>query len=257
MSRKSGDQFEYRITKLIINQGVKFSDTKSKDKFNKWEPQFKYVSYSIPIDFKLYTTIRLCTDKEGCTGSNADMILINATDSLAISLKNNNLSIKHPRPSSIYKQLVKPLQVEYVDKYAALNAKYYKLAIDNGYTAFEQFSANEKIKMYREFIQLLYGMCRRSRKSCISLFKFCTGVHDKNQVVIKQQKGKITCYKCKEIDYDGVVKIKKISYNSFHINVSGVCIKFRIHTASKRVTKTLSLKYSVDPVNIDDLFIAF
>lgn len=253
-SRQSGECFEYSITKFIItNFKPKFYDDKSMLKFIKWEKDYVYKRPNMPIidEFNKYTKIRLCTDKEGCSGSNADIILCNNTDSLALSLKNNNLYIKHPRANSM--QLIQPLQSIYLDKYNILNDKYYQMAMENKYNAFSDFPKEEKTKMYFKFITLLYDFYKNSHQSCINIFKFCLGVYDTNQIIIKQKNDIIECLKYRNIDYTSIITIELLSYNSFYINIAGIGLKFRIHNASSQITKNLSLKYSVDPINVDML----
>jgi len=256
MSRDSGDFFEYQVTQwLLDNYEIKLDNQATCVKYNKWKAKYKYVPIALPTipEFDNYDKLRLCADKEGCDGNNADIMLSGDNALLPISLKNNNFSIKHPRCNAIHKHLVPSLQDKYISAYKELNDKYYKLARKKGYETFDAFLPEEKKEMYIDFRFLLYDMCSKSRKTCINIFMFCIGVHNKNQLTITKKNNTITVRKYKKLDMQKI-KVKLISYTSFYLKVGDVCLIFRIHSASKKITPTLSLKYDVKPENINALF---
>ena len=51
-----------------------------------------------------YNKIKFTQDNDGKKGNVSDFELYNSNDSKGFSLKKNNISIKHPRPSAFNKQ---------------------------------------------------------------------------------------------------------------------------------------------------------
>ncbi len=256
MSRISGEVFEYIVTRFLKETyNLSFYDSYSAAKYKKWQSKFTYEEPKMPFidEFVSYNKIRLCLDTDGCNGNSSDIELHNDLEWVPISLKNNNISIKHPRCNSMHNHMSESFQQTYIDKYNKINDKYFLLAESKGYTKFTDYSGAEKKQMYSELKGVLMNMCRKSPISCKKIFEFCIGICHTKQIIIKQSKKQIECLKYKPINLQKV-KITDISYNTFCINISGIDLKFRIHSASSRITSKLSMKYDVTPVNIDDLF---
>lgn len=257
MSRKSGDEFEYLITRYLIETyDYSFFDKYSETKYNKWSNLFEYIEPNFPLfldEFASYDKIKLCKDSDGCIGNSSDIELHNEVEWVSISLKNNNLSIKHPRCSSMQNHISNKYKGVYAAKYKRINDTYYQLALKTNLSKFSDFSDEDKNNLYTQINNLLIETCKKSILTCKLIAKFCIGTTHTHQIIIKNQNNAITCMKYKPMIFDRAI-IKNISYNTFILVVSNIALKFRIHTASSRITPTLSLKYDVTPVNADDLF---
>lgn len=256
MSRLSGEIFEYTIARFLKETyNLSFYDIYSSKKYNKWQRKFPYKEPNMQFidEFTSYDKIRLCPDTDGCKGSSSDLELHNKFEFVPISLKNNNLSIKHLRCSSIYNHIVPNLQKEYMNKYSTLNDMYFQLAQENNYALFKDFSESEKNSLYSDLKGVLFNVCKKSAESCKRIFEFCIGIHHTRQIIIKQTKGIIELYKYKPLNLQQI-KIKNLSDSSFLLTISGISLRFRIHSASSRITKKLSMKYDVKPEDMDSLF---
>lgn len=256
MSRLSGEIFEYTIARFLKETySLSFYNIYSSKKYNKWQKKFPYKEPNMQFidEFTNYEKIRLCPDTDGCKGSSSDLELHNKFEFVPISLKNNNLSIKHPRCSSIYNHLVPSLRKEYTNNYSTLNDMYFQLAQENNYASFKDFSESEKNSLYSDLKGVLFNVCKKSAESCNKIFEFCIGIHHTRQIIIKQTKGIIECYRYKPLDLKQI-KIKNLSDSSFLLTISGIGLRFRIHSASSKITKKLSMKYDVKPEDIDALF---
>lgn len=255
-SRSSGERLEFSVTcHLIEVYGLEFYDTYSSNKYTKWKKTYEPMKLPMPYidEFTNYNKIRLCKDTDGCTGNSSDIELHNDTELLPISLKNNNISIKHPRCGSMHKHMSERKKTAYKEEYKDINAEYLRIFNEGDITTFKEINASVKSEMYKAFRDLLIKILLESAESCRLLFQFCIGTTYSHQFIIKYEKNEIRIFKYRELDFDHV-KIKKISDNTFHMTVSGITLKFRIHNASSRITSNLSLKYDVTPVDIDSLF---
>ncbi len=256
MSRQSGEEFEYVIARYLKETyRYEFFDKYSENKYKKWTSVFEYNEPDFPFidEFADYDKIKFCKDTEGCIGNSSDIELHNDKEWVPLSLKNNNLSIKHPRCSSIHNHISKQNKKKYIDGYKKINDHYYKLAIDNGFTKFNEFDDRDKTQMYMDFKKLLMDICKQSISTCKSLFEFCIGITHTHQIIVKRVGDNIICMRYKPITLDKIC-IRNVSYNTFILSISDISLKFRIHSASSRVTNILSLKYDVTPVDVNELF---
>jgi hypothetical protein len=189
---------------------------------------------------KDYTKIKINSDNDGRLGNSNDITLYNGDDkSLGISIKNNNLSIKHPRAGSLSKLFKNS---DYNKKYNNLNDSWYNGFVKSDIEKFNECEKSSKMDMYNDFVQLLVQELSKYESNIINIINFCVSIY--TDYILLKCKNRIRCYKNTIIHSKNFNVVKK-SPNTFLIITDSYTIKFRLHTASSKVTKKLSLKYDV------------
>jgi len=267
-SRLNGDRFEYIIAKLYYDNGLKFYDLKSETKFKKLEDKYKN-----NFDEKInnnelenifnkeniwkYDKIKFTNDCDGISGNVADIELYkNNDEKIGLSCKVNNISIKHQRPSSLYKQCnFDDMYSElYKEEYKKYNDKWYENTKDK--ITFDKIDKDEKFKLYGDFNQLTKKYLEKiSDIQTQSFYKFLISYEHIYVIHHDSKNNKISIYNyCKT---KLPTKINSISIKDNHLKIlfdNDININLRLHNASKTITKSLSLKYDTKVLNIDKLF---
>lgn len=195
------------------------------------------------ITDKEISALQINADHAGIAGDSSDIIL-HCSDGiiLPISLKYNNLSIKHPRPNSLK---CCNLPDQYYSEFKELNDKWYKNFSDSGYCVFSEVSKSDKFKMYRQFNELVLKHIV-SIDQVVALFKFCTSI-DQYLLVYEPKRGVLNYYRIKDSSSTDLPVL--VSDTTFKTGI----LSFRLHTASKSITPTLSLKYDVTVSSKEEL----
>lgn len=192
-----------------------------------------------PTEYKLVGDNRA---KKGARTTTADIIVVAEDDDLYISCKSNSYSLKHQRPSGLPNQLSmgKSTTKRFIKEYKAINNRYYDRF--DGCTAFREVRTEQIEWMYKRFNQLVSRYIEEAPDADqIEFVKFLLGVEDCNKVLVMLIEGEVVVYKMSELAFD-----------SFEIEVDGKNIlietpngdiNMRLHTASSKITKKLSLKY--------------
>ena len=282
-SRKSGDCFEEQLISFLLINGMKYHDEYTKNKHdklkNKGIKNDKIIN-KITIDdksndkindnindkndnnnvkmnkclsniynfmkFNKYITVKFTKDSDGKKGNTSDVELYdNNNNFIGISCKVNNISIKHQRPSSLYKQI--GMDQQKIDEFK----QEYKLCNDIWYTKFEKLLTFDKIdheqkmSMYIDFNNII----KKYLNSCSDIqiqnyYNFL--IHHNKIYILKHDiaKKKIVLYDY--INTPSPTKISSITSENQNIKImfnNNIKINMRLHNASKRITKSLSLKY--------------
>ncbi len=256
-SRKSGDLFEYKFATYLLNKGLIFNDEYSKQKYinlkNKTSENDNINNINDALNkifnikhFKNYTIIKFTKDNDGQKGIVSDINIYDVHDNyIGFSCKVNNISIKHQRPSSLNKQIGmnEHTEILFKNEYKICNDKWYN-KIKNQIT-FNKIDKNDKTIMYSEINNIVFKYLNKMTSDEIKFYYNFLINYDKIYVL------KHNTIKKKLLLYDYVNKtqptkilsieiIKQYIYILFDNNIK---IKLRIHNASSKITKSLSLKY--------------
>jgi len=261
-SRLNGDIFEFSFYHYLVTQhGYTFFDEWSESKYTKLcqkiqpskihciDSKNRYankVSYcmdrledSLPFNLSDYNSMKLLRDLAN-TSNDLELRNTITNKSLGISLKNNNLSLKHPRARSFGNLL----DAEYTKQYIELNDSWYAGFEEVQAETFSECRKSSISSMYSDFTSLL----KKHIVTCDarSLANYCCSIVDTDYIIKRNKNGTFTTYQNK-IDIERLsINVIPVSDNTFHVKLSNnLVLSFRIHTASKRVTKMLSLKYDV------------
>ena len=265
--RISGDSLEYNLAKVLINEfSYIFYDTKSGEKFNKLKA--KIINDDINLtsktlsklfqDLKLnkYNKIKFTQDNDGRIGNVSDFELYGNNEHVGFSLKKNNMSIKHPRPSAFYNQcnLNKDTSIRYKEDYMKCNNLWYE-KIKNMNT-FDKINTIMKQQLYIDFnnntkkyldnlsldeISTFWNFL--IQYECVYILKYDT---HKKQIILYNY-----------LNIMEPTKINSIEVKDNHIIIifnNSININMRLHNASKNITKSLSLKYDTKILNHEKIF---
>lgn len=266
-SRKSGDVFEYSVVEYFLEIGLKFYDDKSQTKFNKLKDkiddkckvidkrQLQTIFNDIGLDD--YNKIKFTTDNDGKKGNVSDIELYDKKNNhIGFSCKVNNISVKHQRPSALYKQcsLNDKDTDKYKKQYKEVNDKWFGKINELG--TFDKIEQNEKNNLYKDFNKLTKKYLEKLNKEQVGNF-YSFLIQYKQIYVLKHdtKKNQIILHNYIETPIPKKIISAKINDNHITINFDNeINIDLRLHNASKRITKSLSLKYDTKLLNSEKLF---
>lgn len=192
-------------------------------------------------------------DSKGKEAIVAD-IVVHHEDSTytSFSIKNNKLSAKHQRPASFigrcnmqdkeYRQNIKLINDEFFSRFSSAKL-------------FNKVHSNDIQNLYRDVNEEVVKNLQLLNKNQIQhLFNFLNSI-DKDLYIIKNNKKNIEIYDCtkKSIPTRLVSSVNDknriiLKFNNKYI------FDMRLHTASSRITQTLSLKYDTVLTNITQIY---
>jgi hypothetical protein len=257
--KQSGETFEYGITTILLEYwDVELYDEYSNKQYKKWRNNYKLKYYNIIslefLDRPLF--IRIVPDYEGIYGNTSDLELIYNVDQkpIGISLKHNNLSLKHPHPLGLSKYLTKKESMIYIKKYKIINSKWNdKISI---YLKYNDIDKDMIYELYSDYVDILYNALISSDICIQGILKFCLSINNKTQYIM---------YKiCKTDDVivlehnPNIVlnnfKVKRVSQSTIIILIDTLSIKMRLHTSKSKISNNINLKYDVTCINNNQLF---
>lgn len=266
--RKSGDELEYWVCCSLIDIGIPLHP-ESVSKWSRLSRNFK----SCDIDKHVIKDITqvlqkqleqnespinfvILTDDNGKKGDVADIrIELEQQKCIRISCKRNNTSIKHPRPTGIINHLFtsNPITCN-IEKhhYKSVNNAQYQAIKE--YSKFKDLPQDMKDTLYLKINEHILQILAKADRHALSVFTTFTLNLSYEHDVLTYNNGKITYKRYEGI---GVALPEQVSI-TFHMKSNNTIIgcinnvpKFsmRLHTASSRITKTLSLKYDVQIIH--------
>lgn len=240
-----GKLFEHLICDCIEEKGIQilgkqrnkplqsFSDTKiKKEKINKVLDYFS---------FQPHTWYQLTPLSQGVQGDTSDIVMI--PSNIRLSIKHNNMFIKHQRCNKLHKQLKLGHDDarQFEEEYKAINDKYF-----NKWKHCKTFNRCDKTELYNEINRLSLKWMSGKHEHLVCYLNFILDLNPKKYIIFwdkrKQLVQIIHFDKLKDIIYNETPHLY-ISGNFIIIDFSSILIKMRLHNASSRITRTLSLKY--------------
>jgi len=253
-SRLSGDVFEFSLISCLMERfpNLALADKRSEQRYKvlKDKVQDKYYEIVIPevINRMKPTTLTILSDQAGIEGCSDDIQLSSPTEQCGISLKYNNFSIKHPRPSAIHKHCDLS---EYHNDYTKFNDRWYRYCIDHGYHQTRDLSNTDKDLMYKECLDLLIKHLK-TNVQVYQLISFCTCPKQQYVFYLEKTHRQMKIYSITNkfsVEDACNVEIKKPGSsglrNTLIIAIGQHRFSFRVHTAATEISKTLGLKYDV------------
>jgi len=264
--RESGDQLEVALCILLDSLQLKCTTPEKRDKLyacynnaaigidqNTLANSVRHILPNNPTHF--YMTL----DNDGSKGITSDVYVCNETSSIGISCKRNNLSIKHQRPRALIQHLMldKETELLYKTEYDKLIGDFFNTANSSKHTLFNQVT-NLKNKLYSDINELACKyISAASDENKLHLIKFMLSANEKNSFILHYNDKNKSFKVCKlAISIDTIksfnVTCKKTNYLEIECNT----IKFvlRIHNASSRIKKEVSVKYDTKLLDYDSVF---
>jgi hypothetical protein len=264
--RESGDQLEVALCILLDSLQLKCTTPEKRDKLyacynnaaigidqNTLANAVRHILPNNPTHF--YMTL----DNDGTKGITSDIYVCNDTTSIGISCKRNNLSIKHQRPRALIQHLMlsKETELQYKTEYDKLIGDFFTTSNSAKHILFNQVG-NLKNKLYTDINELackyIYAAADENK---LHLIKFMLSANEKNAFILHYNDNNKTFKVCKLAKSVNAIEsfnvtCKKTNYLEIECNT----IKFilRIHNASSRITKEVSVKYDTKLLDYDSVF---
>jgi hypothetical protein len=256
-SRLSGDAFEYIfVNTLKTNFSLKslnpYTDSKEKNLYAKYlhyahdhgDKVHKLVEFLTTFLFHNKMTIYELTNENANKHDTTDVRLYNDTkESINISLKHNNKSIKHPRPRNLFRQVASLYDTPgYIKSYARINDIFYTEW--KHVRLFKDVPQSNRTELFERVNALMvFHLSACTAEDILSYIYFLTAYcYDVHHIIwYKNEYQTLNLNECVSTMKSVVVKI----YQKHNFVYIGDHIKMRLHTASSRISRTLSLKYDV------------
>jgi hypothetical protein len=252
-SKKNGDLFEYMFCAALNSRGI--TCIKGESTVKKWASTFKIDESCVSnIDTFLsglnkINSYELTSHTDGKNGVSSDVRLnMEEKQSVGISLKKNNISIKAQRPSSLHKQMGLQISDQYKMNYKTLESQVWN-EIKNK-TRYNEIEPGKKSEILKRFNDLYYNRIKNA--TYLEQSKFITFLLGDSDYIIKWEKnGNISVFKTfNEMVLVSIINITKTGNYIFMDLSNGIKLKLRLHTASSCIKKNLSLKYDTTFCNI-------
>lgn len=263
-SRSSGDRFEYHVVHFLELSGVACLDDDTKQKrcklLNKFDIHNDTSIKERIVLFKLLnkcifghvtqrskiTHYKLTSEYEGKNGSVADIVLVDDQgDKFPISCKKNNMSVKHQRPSNLDKQLhlTDDDSSKYRLEYKQVNDEFYNKIKECG--TFNKICREIKDQLYTQVNDVVMKYINDANTTSVQAFyKFLLSVEEKFILQYNDNAKQLTLYDNINVQQPTKMVAKKKNDNYLIVECdNGVTLSLRLHNASSKVTKSLSLKY--------------
>lgn len=268
-ARASGDCLEYYLALFLSLSGAKPKNETTKTRLSKLLGSFDSknelsIAKRIVLNKKLDRVIKsysnkkmteytLNSDNAGKTGVVSDVIVhFEDGSSLPISCKRNNISFKHQRLTSFAKQC-NINEIEYKTSYKNLNDKWYNDI--KHHNQFCRMTEDEKMVMYSEFNMFIERYLRELTVDQVSTwYNFIMSIERKIILHWDDKTNTFTVYDYINKPIPQAITSLNVTNNYLQVAFdNGVELSLRLHTASKSISKTLSLKYDTKVVNISSL----
>lgn len=255
---RAGELFEYELGKYLTRRGAKERGSAKHQTYRAKFPRIRLAKAMVDQLDAVFPKrhVRSFHYKKCCDGQRgeaADLVLDfdEPAKKVAISCKCNNVLLKHPRPRSLARRLnlAAPQQSEFVRAYDKVIEQHFRRwrKLDR----FEQVPAAEKQRLYRRVLLLCQRTVRGASRAGVSrLYGFLTGGCD--YVIVKRNRGTAPRVEVLKRFPPRVVRRRvhsvttSIRGNTLMMRFdNGIALGCRIHNASGRITRDLSMKLSV------------
>ena len=193
-------------------------------------------------------TIDRLGDGSGVKGDVTDIRLTSNVSTLNISIKNNNVSIKHQRPGTtpihIGYNKKDTITEDFSIKYKKINKKFYleSLKKSPNVELYREVEESKNIYLYKPICRLVNEFLNGNKDRGDIYQRFLIGNVDFKQIVLWKKKIEIKSFDEIPNSPKMVVELNGNSYLKVDFN-NGIILMMRLHTASSRISETGSLKF--------------
>ena len=188
-------------------------------------------------------------DSIGKCGNSSDITLHFGKEQLRLSIKNNKRYVKSQRPSALPRQCgyrnTTLVAKGYKDQYNKVCSNFYESY--KAYHYFRDIGRDPIKKLYADINTIVSTFLKNTEiKHMGEMFKFV--LDDNIQIVNSKKNIHIIDFTNIQIPNKYDVSINRLGYIIINTD-TGMSISMRLHTASSRLTKNISLKYDTTVVN--------
>lgn len=209
------------------------------------------------INSGIPTHTYLNPDSKGKESLTADIVVSYSRDfCVNLSIKNNKFTSKHQRPMAFMDRcgINKNDIVEYRKSVQKINDEFY-----SNFHHLQHFRSVEKdyIKtMYSDINNTVVGYIKNLDKNQVkNMFHFLNGI-DTQLYIVQNTKTYVDIYDCTNkihVPTRVSTSLNNLGYIILEFN-SKHKFSMRLHTASSKITKNLSLKYDTVLINVDEIY---
>jgi len=225
----------------------------------------------------------LTKDNDGKKGITSDIKIFDSSNAniISISCKRNNHSLKHQRPSALPKhlQLSDELTSKYKDEYKTITQHFYKDCNVNQIALFKDCDPENKTKLYKDVNELVATyLSKATYEQKLAYIKYLLSMNDENLYILhySDRTKKANLYKYNTANTPNAVNtanaaktanstktssdepqsidVSTKDNNYIVIKWNNLTIQMRLHNASSRITKSVSLKYDTTILNFNEAF---
>jgi hypothetical protein len=212
---------------------------------------FNYIKTRYPYKFD---RLVLEIDAEGKNGNSSDITVGYDKQFLRLSIKNNKKYAKSQRPSALPRQCgyrsTTIIANEYMTEYNEICSEFYEKHKDHSY--FRDIGGGVK-KLYTDINTTVFRFLRDAEtKHMKELFKFLL---DDNIQIVNKKDVYINDFTNRKIPDVYNISINRLGYIIIKTD-TGMVVSMRLHTASSRLTKNISLKYDTVVVEYGDCVVS-
>lgn len=273
VSRASGDVLEYYTAQAIIIRGGKIDNDFTRDKLARLSDKLTVENKLIaPVAFfckmdkflrdKSILGFEFTTDNDGKSGVTADIKVrvesLGEENTINLSLKRNNHSVKAQRPSGLHKQLPPAGATRYIAGYDRFKKYWLKRLAQ--YKLFSEIPEPERAKIYESFNHL-YAKFINEYQPAEALLTFLLSNDEPNRFMLEwnDAKRKLSVYNCSKVQTPTTVyaEVRKnfITLEFFDADATPfVELSLRLHNASSRITEGFAIKYDTKIVGISNVY---
>jgi hypothetical protein len=265
-----GNALEYAICQGLQKRKIAPFSTETSDKLKRLKRDFDTVNEPSRIKYRRLDSV---LDTLGITqakfpqyelthetighikADTSDLILHSPSDpkdNIKLSIKNNNTYIKHQRPNKLYLQLqlTQKESLRFISAYTAVNDRYFNLWKD--LKTWNNVPTTKKFELYEEINQLTLKWISANPARLMCYLGFVLDAADPKKYILKWDPSMndfmVITYNADDFSIKGKAAKYELSVrdSSFVMIKVGTkhLVQLRIHNASSRITKVLSLKYT-------------
>lgn len=266
-SRLSGDLIEKTLCDVFGKMGLECSSPVRLSRLqakiggisneNLLSPITEKVSRILPAGANKFS---ISSDRDGVHGVVSDVIVHGDGLDIGISCKRNNFSIKHQRPLGLHKHLALSDESasEYKRKYKEITTAFYDECCKQGWGLFRDVPSERKSTLYKDVNELVKDtITAASGEQQTALMNYLISKEDNGYILyVGQSEDDVRLYK---YEWGSMRGIKSVDWKDEQqpsmivLHTDGVKLCLRLHNASSRVTKIVSLKYDTTILSLDDI----
>jgi len=278
ISDRNGRAFEYIIVKIIskknnsaiLNESAKNHQNRDREKFNSCPSELqndfnsashkvvKWIGEELINPNKIFM-VECPSDNDAKKGDVTDIRLIQDKQYFNLSIKSNHEAYKHQRPETVMNQLGYKKETSQDKTYRSalktIKLDFLKEVVSRRISLFNQFSLEEKNKLlYAPVIRLIHSRYiefGEKELAAKNLFRFLVGNNDFHKIIRKEKSISITHISAdaREVKFFSSELDEKPNYLNLRFS-NGLSLRLRLHTASSRITKSVSLKFDTQKTKL-------
>jgi hypothetical protein len=256
--RSTGNAVEHQVAKCLLKMGFKPSknDAYTKTRLKEVFRGVKVAPFKMCQALKHILPAKKCyfsmmPDTSGSSTSHARTtsdIIVHSNPPLHISIKHNNLSLKHQKASNLWSQMrmCESRKCRFLAAYERIETGWHAKWSRSGYLAFNELPPEAKKDLYDQVNELtVKHLMTGPKRDVQGYINFILDLPSQNKFILKcdANKNKVQLLQLKVPDDVVPTKVERQgNFVQLHLGPK-ICIRMRLHSCKTNVTKTIGLKY--------------